>query len=317
MKEHIRLEAVVPSELHGKRADVAAAALWPAYSRGKLQSWIKQGGLQVDGSAVQPKQAVAVGSKLTIDTELEAVVSWQAESMPLNLVYHDDDIIVVNKPVGLVVHPGAGNWEGTLVNALLAFDPKLEQLPRAGIVHRLDKDTSGVMVVARSQLAHHSLVEALQAREVSRHYIAIAHGALTGGGKVDAPIGRHPTARKKMAVVDYGKPAVTHFNLVQRYRHFTQLKLSLETGRTHQIRVHMAHRKNPLVGDSVYGGRSRIPADSDQVLVDAIRYFPRQALHAEQLSFQHPASGDWVSFHAPIPEDLQNLIDVLDRYDRA
>ena len=315
MKEVIQRSGSVPIELHRKRVDQVAAVLWPEFSRGKLQEWIKSGVLLVDGNTAKPKQSVDVDSVLTLNAELEPLVHWQPQSIPLDIVYEDEDVIVVNKPVGLVVHPAAGNWDGTLVNALLAHDASLEQLPRAGIVHRLDKDTSGLMVVAKTLQSHTALVEALQEREVSRHYVAIAHGSMTGGGVVDAPIGRHPTMRQKMAVVAGGKPARTHYSLGQRFKHFTELHLKLETGRTHQIRVHMAHKKHPLVGDGVYGGRARVPGNSAPELVHAIREFSRQALHARELAFFHPASGEWMTFEAPMPEDMQQLLQTLETYD--
>jgi 23S rRNA pseudouridine1911/1915/1917 synthase len=315
MKEVIHRSGIVPIELHRKRIDQVAAALWPEFSRGKLQEWIKSGALLVDGQTAKAKQSVEVDAVLSLDAELEPVVHWEAQSIPLDIVYEDEDVIVVNKPVGLVVHPAAGNWDGTLVNALLAHDSSLEQLPRAGIVHRLDKDTSGLMVVAKTLQAHTALVDALQSREVSRHYVAIAHGAMTGGGVVDAPIGRHPTMRQKMAVVATGKHARTHYSLGQRFKHFTELHLKLETGRTHQIRVHMAHKKHPLVGDAIYGGRARVPGNSSSELVQAIRDFPRQALHARALAFFHPESDEWVSFEAPMPIDMQQLLETLERHD--
>ena len=315
MKEVIQRSTIVPIELHRKRVDQVAAVLWPEFSRGKLQEWIKSGVLLVDGNSAKPKQSVGVDSVLTLNTELEPVVHWEPQSIPLDIVYEDEGIIVVNKPVGLVVHPAAGNWDGTLVNALLAHDASLEQLPRAGIVHRLDKDTSGLMVVAKTLQSHTALVEALQEREVSRHYVAIAHGSMTGGGVVDAPIGRHPTMRQKMAVVPNGKHARTHYSLGQRFKHFTELHLKLETGRTHQIRVHMAYKKHPLVGDAVYGGRARVPGNSAPELVQAIREFPRQALHARELAFCHPVSDEWMSFEAPLPEDMTQLVQTLETYD--
>jgi len=223
---------------------------------------------------------------------------------------------VVNKPAGVVVHPAAGHADGTLVNALLAHAPELDALPRGGIVHRLDKETSGIMFVARSSLAHKSLVAQLSERTVSRTYCAVCTGALTGGGKIDAPIDRHPTARTKMAVVADGKPAVTHYRIAHRFKHYTQLQVNLETGRTHQIRVHMAHRKWPLIGDPVYGGRQRVPAGASELLMSTLRGFPRQALHAQALEFEHPASGDWMEFETDLPNDLVKLLEVLESEDR-
>jgi 23S rRNA pseudouridine1911/1915/1917 synthase len=246
----------------------------------------------------------------------EPVIDWQPQTIPLDVIFEDEHILVVNKPAGMVVHPAAGHADGTLVNALLGYAPELDTLPRGGIVHRLDKETSGIMFVARSALAHKSLVAQLSERTVSRTYCAVCTGALTGGGKIDAPIDRHPTARTKMAVVADGKPAVTHYRIAHRFKHYTQLQVNLETGRTHQIRVHMAHRKWPLIGDPVYAGRQRIPAGASEALITALRNFPRQALHAQALEFEHPATGDWLEFETELPDDLVELLEVLDSEDR-
>ena len=310
------LEARVPIQCHGMRLDQVAAELFPEYSRNRLATWIKEGRLTVDGRTVKPRDKATASAQLTLLVADEPVIDWQPQSLPLKVIFEDEHILVVNKPAGVVVHPAAGHADGTLVNALLAHAPELGALPRGGIVHRLDKETSGIMFVARSSLAHKSLVAQLSERTVSRTYCAVCTGALTGGGKIDAPIDRHPTARTKMAVVADGKPAVTHFRIAHRFKHYTQLQVNLETGRTHQIRVHMAHRKWPLIGDPVYGGRQRVPAGASDLLISTLRSFPRQALHAQALEFEHPASGDWMGFETELPDDLVNLLEILDSEDR-
>ena len=310
------LEARVPIQCHGMRLDQVAAELFPEYSRNRLATWIKEGRLTVDGRTVKPRDKATASAQLTLLVADEPVIDWQPQSLPLKVIFEDEHILVVNKPAGVVVHPAAGHADGTLANALLAHAPELGALPRGGIVHRLDKETSGIMFVARSSLAHKSLVAQLSERSVSRTYCAVCTGALTGGGKIDAPIDRHPTARTKMAVVADGKPAVTHFRIAHRFKHYTQLQVNLETGRTHQIRVHMAHRKWPLIGDPVYGGRQRVPAGASDLLMSTLRSFPRQALHAQALEFEHPASGDWMEFETELPDDLVNLLEILDSEDR-
>jgi len=310
------LEARVPIQCHGMRLDQVAAELFPDYSRNRLATWIKEGRLTVDGRTVKPREKATASAQVTLMVTDEPVIDWQPQSLPLDIIFEDEHILVVNKPAGVVVHPAAGHADGTLVNALLAHAPELDVLPRGGIVHRLDKETSGIMFVARSSLAHKSLVAQLSERTVSRTYCAICTGALTGGGKIDAPIDRHPTARTKMAVVADGKPAVTHYRIAHRFKHYTQLQVNLETGRTHQIRVHMAHRKWPLIGDPVYGGRQRVPAGASDLLMSILRGFPRQALHAQALEFEHPASGDWMGFEADLADDLVNLLKVLESEDR-
>ena len=310
------LEARVPIQCHGMRLDQVAAELFPDYSRNRLATWIKEGRLTVDGRTVKPREKATASAQVTLMVTDEPVIDWQPQSLPLDIIFEDEHILVVNKPAGVVVHPATGHADGTLVNALLAHAPELDALPRGGIVHRLDKETSGIMFVARSLLAHKSLVAQLSERTVSRTYCAICTGALTGGGKIDAPIDRHPTARTKMAVVADGKPAVTHYRIAHRFKHYTQLQVNLETGRTHQIRVHMAHRKWPLIGDPVYGGRQRVPAGASDLLMSILRGFPRQALHAQALEFEHPASGDWMGFEADLADDLVNLLKVLESEDR-
>jgi 23S rRNA pseudouridine1911/1915/1917 synthase len=310
------LEARVPIQCHGMRLDQVAVELFPDYSRNRLATWIKEGRLTVDGRTVKPRDKATASAQVTLMVTDEPVIDWQPQSLPLDIIFEDEHILVVNKPAGVVVHPAAGHADGTLVNALLAHAPELDALPRGGIVHRLDKETSGIMFVARSSQAHKSLVAQLSERTVSRTYCAVCTGALTGGGKIDAPIDRHPTARTKMAVVADGKPAVTHYRIAHRFKHYTQLQVNLETGRTHQIRVHMAHRKWPLIGDPVYGGRQRVPAGASELLMSTLRGFPRQALHAQALEFEHPASGDWMEFETDLPDDLVNLLEVLESEDR-
>lgn len=313
MTENDRITAsfTVPPALSGRRLDQAIAELMPEHSRSRLQSWIKGGALLLNGKPCKPKDKVGLGDRLELDAEPEVKVTWQAETIDLDIVYEDQHLLVINKPAGLVVHPAAGHADGTLVNALLNHAPELENLPRAGIVHRLDKDTSGVMVVARSLIAHTSLVEQLQSRTMGREYEAVIVGTLTGGGTVDAPIGRHPRDRKKMAVVAGGKPAVTHYRLLERFAAHTLVRCQLESGRTHQIRVHMAHLHHPLVGDPAYGGRLRLPKGTTDDLREVLSGFSRQALHARQLTLEHPETGETMSWEVPLPDDLQLLIRAL------
>ena len=316
MNERIEMGAMVPAELDGERLDQAAARLFPEYSRSRLQTWIKSGELRVDGQQCRPRDKVTEGAALEIAAQLLVEISWEAQPIDLDIIYEDASIVVLNKPAGLVVHPAAGHADGTLVNALLAHCPELAQLPRGGIVHRLDMETSGIMVVARTLAAHHHLVGQLQARTVKREYCAVCIGAMTGGGTVDAPMGRHPRQRKKMAVLAAGgKTAITHYRVAQRFGHHTRITVNLETGRTHQIRVHMAHRRYPLVGDPVYGGRPRIPKGASAELIDALRGFPRQALHAQALGLIHPDTGEEMRFECPLPEDMVGLLDILQRED--
>lgn len=304
----------VPPEHSDRRLDQAAAELMPEHSRSRLQGWIKSGALTVNGKSCKPRDKVMLGDRLELDAEPEAQVSWEAESIDLNIVYEDEHLLVINKPAGLVVHPAAGHADGTLVNALLNHAPEVENLPRAGIVHRLDKDTSGIMVVARSLIAHTSLVDQLQARTMGREYEAIVVGTLTGGSTVDAPIGRHPRERKKMAVVPTGKPAVTHYRLVERFAAHTHVRCKLESGRTHQIRVHMAHVKHPLVGDPQYGGRLRLPKGTTDELRDVLASFQRQALHARQLTLEHPQTGEMLTWEVPLPDDIEGLLAALRKH---
>ena len=310
-QQSIELSAEVPLEALGQRLDAAAAQLFPDYSRGRLQSWIKTGELRVNGESGQAKQKLRGGELLSLAAQLEEQGDWQAEPMDLEVVYEDDSLIVINKPAGLVVHPAVGNRSGTLLNGLLFRYPELVQVPRAGIVHRLDKDTTGLMVVARTLTAQASLVGQLQARTVSRQYEAVVVGEPTAGGSIDEPIGRHPKQRKLMAVVANGKPAISHFSILQRFPGYTHLAVKLETGRTHQIRVHMAHKRWPLVGDATYGGRARPFKGCPPVLAQAIASFPRQALHARELALLHPVTEQLMHWQVDRPKDLQQLLDAF------
>ena len=311
--DHVALQARVPEEEIGQRVDQVAAVLFSAFSRSQLQQWIKKGCLLMDGECCKPKDKVLGGEVLTLRAELESQGDWVAEDIPLDVVFEDDEIVVINKPAGLVVHPGAGNREGTLLNALLHRYPRQESIPRAGIVHRLDKETSGLMVVARTLQAQTSLVEQLQARSVSRQYDAVVVGVPVGGRTIEEPIGRHPTARTRMAVAKQGgKPAVTHFRVRRKFAHHALVRVKLETGRTHQIRVHMAHIGCPLVGDPVYGGRFKLPPGASETLIETLRQFRRQALHAAYLSFAHPRTGETLVWEANLPEDMVELLAALE-----
>ena len=316
MSNQIQLDIQVPAEYAGQRFDQIAADLIPDYSRARLQAWIKGGQLTVDGRSGKPKDKLFGGEQLQLRAELEPQGEWQPQPMDLDIVYEDDSLLVVNKPAGLVVHPAAGNPDGTLLNGLLAHCAGQQNIPRAGIVHRLDKDTSGLMVVAKTLQAQADLVDQLKARTVSRQYDAIVQGTLSGGGTVDAPMGRHRTHRLKMAVLPNAgmggaKEAITHYRLQERFRGHTLVRCQLETGRTHQIRVHMAHIRHPLVGDPLYGGRNKLPTGAEPALVEALQQFPRQALHAAELALIHPATGEPMHWSAPMPEDMLQLLELL------
>ncbi|HEX2082211.1 MAG TPA: 23S rRNA pseudouridine(1911/1915/1917) synthase RluD [Xanthomonadaceae bacterium] len=310
---HIRQ---VPESAAGRRFDVVLAELFPEFSRSRLSGWIKSGDALLDGRPVRPRDPVRGGEQVSLQAVVETASFDAPEDIALSVLYQDADVIVIDKPAGLVVHPGAGNPAGTLVNALLHFDPNLARLPRAGIVHRLDKDTSGVMVVARNLPAHTSLVAQLSERDVHRQYLAIVVGALVSGGSVSAPIDRHPRDRIRMAVREDGRDATTHYRLRERFRAHTALECRLETGRTHQIRVHMQHLKHPIIGDPLYGGALKLPKGASEELAAALRGFRRQALHAETLEFAHPVSGEPVRCTAPVPDDMQQLMRAL-RQDTA
>ncbi len=307
------LTITVPADYSGQRLDQVLAQLFPDYSRARLQQWIKAGQVLVNGKQRRAKDKMEGGEQIELEATSEEEVSWQGEDIPLSIVYEDEHIIIVNKPAGMVVHPAAGNYDGTLVNALLHHAPELNEVPRAGIVHRLDKETSGLLAVARNLKSQKHLVDLLQARVMKRQYQAVACGVMTAGGTVDAPIARHPVDRKRMAVVESGKHAVTHYRVMQRFRLHTHIRVDLETGRTHQIRVHMAHIRYPLVGDQVYGQRLRLPPDCSDALADTLCNFKRQALHAARLGLEHPSSGEMMEWEAALPEDMQQLAALLQK----
>ena len=301
----------IPENCAGMRLDQVLALLLPAYSRSRLQQWLKAGALRVDGRVWRPRDPVSGGETVHGELALVPETVAVAQDIPLDIRYEDADLLILDKSAGLVAHPAAGNRDGTLVNALLYRCPELATLPRAGLVHRLDKDTTGLLVVARNLRAHATLVEQLQARRIEREYLAVVNGVPVAGGTVDAPIGRHPVDRQRMAVVSSGKPAMTHYRVIRRFRAHTLLRVKLETGRTHQIRVHMAHVRLPLLGDPVYGGRLRLPPNASLRCVEAIQNFHRQALHAERLALTHPATGARLEWRAEVPADLLALLEVL------
>ncbi len=312
MSQHAVKECLIPAELAGQRLDQALARLFPEYSRSRLTQWVKDGHVLLDERASRPRDSVTTGQRVRMTIVEEPVTTLKPEALPLDVVYEDAALIIVNKPAGLVVHPGAGNPAGTLQNALLYHAPELMHVPRCGLVHRLDKDTSGLLTVARTLESHTRLVAALQAREFEREYEAITVGVMTGGGTVDAPIARHGVDRKRMSVREGGRAAVTHYRVIKRYRAHTHISVQLETGRTHQIRVHLTHIHHPLVGDPVYGRRLLIPVDATVTLTDALRGFKRQALHARRLGLTHPVSGEVMHWEAPLPPDMQHLLHALD-----
>lgn len=310
MSQQIELTETVKTNQLGQRLDQALAELFSDFSRSRLKEWLLDGQITVDGVVVdKPRTRVLGGEEIRVLATLEPEEDerWEPQDIALNVVYDDEHLLVINKPAGFVVHPGAGTPNGTVLNALLYHYPEIAQVPRAGIVHRLDKDTTGLMVVAKTVQAQTHLVRALQQRHIVREYEAIVIGRMTAGGKVDEPIGRHPTKRVLMAVTATGRPSVTHFRVAEHFREHTRLRLRLETGRTHQIRVHMAYLQHPLLGDAAYGGRARIPKGATPSLIDDIRGFSRQALHAVRLSFEHPMTGEALDFKAEIPEDMQHI----------
>ena len=310
----------VPDEMSGKRIDQVLAHYLSDYSRSRLQQWLKTGYVSMDGALPKTKEKVKGGEEVEVRLsqaldESKPKENWLAQPMQLNIIYEDDALIIVNKPIGLVVHPGAGNLDGTMVNALVHHEPELANIPRAGVIHRIDKDTSGILVVAKTLAAHNALTQLLQAREFTREYQAVVMGVMTGGGKIDAPIGRHPTHRTKMAALTHSKTAkeaITHYRIGKRYRSHTLVNVKLETGRTHQIRVHMAHIGHPIIGDAVYGGRLRIPRHSTDEFLAGLRAFRRQALHARLLGFVHPLTDEYMEWEAEMPEDMQTLIKLLE-----
>ena len=303
----------IPDEFAGLRLDQALARMFPEYSRSRLKDWLLAGAITVQGGPKRPRDAVSGGETVELVAQVEVNVRTQAEPIVLDIVHEDDELLVVNKPAGLVVHPGAGNPAGTLMNGLLHRCPSLEEVPRAGIIHRLDKDTSGLLVVAKTLTTHTALVRLLEDREISRHYLAICNGALTGGGMISEPISRHPVDRKRMSVQQNGKPAVTHFTVKERFAAFTYVNVKLETGRTHQIRVHFAHRRHALVGDQVYGGRLALPKGASEEMIQVLRHFKRQALHATRLAFIHPVTKEMIDLDISPPKDFMMLADTMRR----
>lgn len=312
MAQQIELTQTVKESQLGQRLDQAVAELFVDFSRSRLKEWLLDGKITVNGTVVtKPRTKVMGGECITVLAELEDEQRWEAQDIPLNIVYEDDDILVINKPRDFVVHPGAGTPNRTVLNALLFHYPPIAEVPRAGIVHRLDKDTTGLMVVAKTVPAQTRLVRDLQKRNITREYEAIAIGKMTAGGMIDKPIGRHSTKRTLMSVNQMGKPAVTHYRVAEHFREHTRIRLRLETGRTHQIRVHMAYLQHPLLGDSAYGGRARIPKGATPELTEMIRAFDRQALHAVMLKFEHPITGEELEFHAPVPDDMVIMTEAL------
>lgn len=295
----------------GQRLDQALAELCPEYSRSRLKSWLNSGDILIDNASLRPRDKIHGGESVVINPIADTSLDVKAEPIALDIIYQDEAMIVVNKPAGLVVHPAAGNWDGTLQNALLHHDPELEGLPRAGLVHRIDKETSGLLMVARTLTAHKTLVDQLQARTFQREYLTVVRGFITAGSTINEPIARHPTDRKRYAVRAGGKESVTHYRVEKRFAKHTLLKVKLETGRTHQIRVHLSHRNHPIVGDQVYGGRYKAIANASELLSETLRGFKRQALHAAKLGVVHPVTGEEISWECELPSDMANLIRVL------
>lgn len=309
MSQHLKLDSIIENHQLGQRLDQALAELFPDYSRSRIKEWILHGNVYVNGNIInKPKEKVMGGEVININTVIEEEIRWKPQDISLNIVYEDEHILVIDKPRDLVVHPGAGNPDGTILNALLYHYPAIVDVPRAGIVHRLDKDTTGLMVVAKTIPAQTYLVESLQRRDITREYEAIAMGTMTAGGIVNQPISRHSTKRTHMAVHPMGKPAVTHYRVMEHFRAHTRLRLRLETGRTHQIRVHMSYINHPLIGDPLYSGRPRPPKKASEHLLTVLRQFDRQALHAVMLQLEHPITGEMMEWHSPIPDDMQQLI---------
>jgi 23S rRNA pseudouridine1911/1915/1917 synthase len=307
---------IVPFEMAGFRLDQALAELFPEYSRSRLQTWIKSGRVLVDEEQLRPKVLMKGGEVIVLNAEAEVITTLEAEELPLEIVFEDSEMLIINKPAGLVVHPAAGNWSGTLQNGLLFYAPVLSTIPRSGIVHRIDKDTSGLLMIAKTLTAHAHLVNQLQSRTVQREYLAITQGRMTSGGTVDEPMGRHPVNRKRQAIVASGKVAITHFRVLERYQQHTLIGVKLETGRTHQIRVHMAHIHYPLLGDPVYGGRFRLPKNCGAELAVELQSFKRQALHAAKLGVIHPGTGEYCEWIAELPEDMDKLTKALATNDK-
>ena len=309
------MKIIIPDRLIGSRLDAAISEMLPELSRNKITSWIKSGEILIDSNSFKPKEKVLGGEIIEMNVATEENTNWIAEDIKLDIVFEDDEIIILNKPSGLVTHPGAGNTHGTLANGILFARPELNQIDRAGIVHRLDKDTSGLMAIAKTENAKLSLIKQLESHSVSREYIAIVYGSMVTGGMVDEPIGRDSVNRQKQAVTKGGKPAITHFRVIEKFKNFTLIKAILETGRTHQIRVHMSHIGHPLLGDFTYGGKVKFPKGAKEELKVAIKEFSRQALHAKKLSITHPGDNKELSWKSKLPEDLDTMINILREYD--
>lgn len=314
--QHIKKELICPIDLHGERCDQALSQLLPDFSRTQITQWIKQGTITFNGSIRKPKEIIKQNDLIKMDIALTTVTEDQPEAIQLEVIHEDDAILVINKPAGLVVHPAAGNFQGTLLNALLHHCPDLKQIPRAGIIHRLDKDTSGLLVVTKTLRAHHFLVKQLQARNIEREYQTIVLGYIIAGGIIDKPIGRHPHHRTKMAVVSDGKLAVTHYRLLKRFKHFSFLQVALETGRTHQIRVHMSYIGHPIFGDAIYGGKPLLAKDCHPEVQNMLSHFPRQALHAKKLGLTHPETHEYCEWEIDLPHDIQAILTMLEKHDR-
>lgn len=318
MIEHIQKQLTVPREYHHQRVDSVLAQLLPEYSRSQLSLWIKHSAVKVNQQPCKPKDKVSSGDLIEINVDLTLedhdLTQCAPEQIALDIIFEDEDILILNKPANLVVHPGAGNREHTLVNALLYHEPTLQHVPRAGIIHRLDKDTTGLLVVAKTLEAHTSLIRQMQARDIQRHYLTLVQGHVISGGVIDTGFGRHPRNRLKMAVLEQGRQAITHYALNKQYQEYTLLNIKLLTGRTHQIRVHLAHLHHPVVGDQLYGGRVKVPTQASEQVCTLIQQFKRQALHACTLSLCHPKTKKVLTFTAPIPDDFNLLLTTLDKH---
>ena len=311
----MNVQIIIPKRMEGERIDIALAKMLPEFSRSKITAWIKSGEAVIYGKKFKPKDKVSGDEVIILSANRNQNTIWLAEDIPINVIFEDEDIIVLNKQFGLVTHPGSGNWSGTLANALLHYDSSLETLDRAGIVHRLDKNTSGLMVVAKNQKSQKSLVEQLQNHSVSREYSAIVYGHMISGGTINEPLGRDPNDRVKQTVLRNGRDAITHYRVIDRFKSHTHVKAILETGRTHQIRVHLSHIGYSLVGDSIYGGRVRYPKKASESLKNELLNFKRQALHSKKLTLKHPKSGELLSWKIPLPEDMIKLLNVLKEFD--
>jgi len=309
------INIIIPKWMKGERLDVALAEMLPDFSRSKITTSIKSGDILISGKTFKPKEKSNGLEVVSFNFNQKENNDWLPEKIPLKIVFEDEDIIVLDKQFGLVTHPGPGNWTGTLANALLHYDSNLSKLDRAGIVHRLDKNTSGLMVVAKNSKSQKYLVEQLQSHSISREYSAIVYGYMISGGSIEEPIGRDPKDRVKQAIVSNGKDATTHFRVIDRFKSHTHVKAILETGRTHQIRVHLSHIGHPLIGDPMYGGRVRFPKKASIDLKDSLINFKRQALHSKKLTLTHPISGENMSWTSKLPDDMMKLLEVLQEFD--